>query len=264
MHTHKHTHAHAHTHRHTIKHDAAFKRVVFLTVNSLNVTSLKFPATVDFPAQSKPSPSLTYRLPCAELDFRVVTPQQFRSALAATAVLRIFGYFPPWRSRLLGGGLTSQRGRDEEVGSIFLDDGLDELLSGGSAAQQPHAALELRHERHRVPDQVPPLDGRVPHLPTCKFPVTTSTNTDAHMVNDAGFISGHLADPPLSLTLSPPGVRCRNQNVWWAEILLAATLQQGAKYPAVTSANRLRPPSDERGASVMSADAPLQSERGNT
>lgn len=74
-------------------------------------------------------------------------------------------------------GLTSQRGRDEEVGSIFLDDGLDELLSGGSAAQQPHAALELGHERHRVPDQVPPLDGRVPHLPTCKFPVIANTHT---------------------------------------------------------------------------------------
>lgn len=54
---------------------------------------------------------------------------------------------------------------------IFLNDGVDELLGGGSAAQQAYAALELRHERHGVPDQVPPLDGRVPHLPTCKFPV---------------------------------------------------------------------------------------------
>lgn len=54
---------------------------------------------------------------------------------------------------------------------IFLDDGVDELLGGGSAAQQAYAALELRHERHGVPDQVPPLDRCVPHLPTCKFPV---------------------------------------------------------------------------------------------
>lgn len=54
---------------------------------------------------------------------------------------------------------------------IFLDDGVDELLGGGSAAQQANAALELGHERHGVPDQVPPLDGCVPHLPTCKFPV---------------------------------------------------------------------------------------------
>lgn len=54
---------------------------------------------------------------------------------------------------------------------IFLNDGVDELLGGGSAAQQAHTALELRHERHGVPDQVPPLDRCVPHLPTCKFPV---------------------------------------------------------------------------------------------
>lgn len=57
------------------------------------------------------------------------------------------------------------------MGSIFLNDGVDELLSRGSAAQQADAPLELGHERHRVPDQVPPLDRRVPHLPTCKFPV---------------------------------------------------------------------------------------------
>lgn len=54
---------------------------------------------------------------------------------------------------------------------IFLNDGVDELLGGGSAAQQAYAALKLGHERHGVPDQVPPLDGCVPHLPTCKFPV---------------------------------------------------------------------------------------------
>lgn len=54
---------------------------------------------------------------------------------------------------------------------IFLNDGVDELLGGGSAAQQAYAALELGHERHGVPDQVPPLDRCVPHLPTCKFPV---------------------------------------------------------------------------------------------
>lgn len=35
---------------------------------------------------------------------------------------------------------------------IFLNDGVDELLGGGSAAQQAYAALELRHERHGVPD----------------------------------------------------------------------------------------------------------------
>lgn len=56
------------------------------------------------------------------------------------------------------------------MSSIFLNNGVDELLSSGSAAQQAYAALELRHERHRVPDQVPPLNRCVPHLPTCKFP----------------------------------------------------------------------------------------------
>lgn len=72
--------------------------------------------------------------------------------------------------------LTSQRGRDENVGAIFFDDGVDELLRGRSAAQQADAALELGHERHGVPDQVPPLDRCIPHLPTCKFPATQQKN----------------------------------------------------------------------------------------
>lgn len=62
------------------------------------------------------------------------------------------------------------------MGAILLDDGVDELLRGGSATQQAHAALELWHERHGVPDQVPPLDGSVPHLPTRKLP--TGGNTE--------------------------------------------------------------------------------------
>lgn len=104
---------------------------------------------------------------------------------------------PFLQNRARAAGLTSQRGRDEEVGSIFLDDGLDELLSGGSAAQQPHAALELGHERHRVPDQVPPLDGRVPHLPTCKFPVIANTHTQT--VKNSGFNLGHKSKNLLQL-----------------------------------------------------------------
>lgn len=67
--------------------------------------------------------------------------------------------------------LTSQRGRDENVCPIFFNDSVDELLSGGSAAEQANAALELRHQRHGVLDKIPPLDRRVPHLPTCKFPI---------------------------------------------------------------------------------------------
>ena len=66
--------------------------------------------------------------------------------------------------------LTSQRGRYEDVCSILLDDGINELLSGGSSPQQANASLELWHEWDRVPDQVPPLNGCVPHLPTCKLP----------------------------------------------------------------------------------------------
>ena len=68
------------------------------------------------------------------------------------------------------GALTSQGGGDEDVVAILLDDGVDELLRGGPASQEADAALELGHQGHGVPDQVPPLDGRVPHLPTCKFP----------------------------------------------------------------------------------------------
>lgn len=48
--------------------------------------------------------------------------------------------------------LTAQGSWDENVRPIFLNDGVDELLGGGSAAQQAYAALELRHERHGVPD----------------------------------------------------------------------------------------------------------------
>lgn len=65
---------------------------------------------------------------------------------------------------------TSQGGRDEEVGAVLFDDGVDELLSGGSPAQQADAPLKLRHERHWVTDQVSPLNGCVPHLPTGKLP----------------------------------------------------------------------------------------------
>lgn len=66
------------------------------------------------------------------------------------------------------------------MGPIFLNDVVDELLSCGSAAQQAHAALELGHEWHGVPDQVPPLDRRVPHLPTCKFPDDHKKAKTAH------------------------------------------------------------------------------------
>lgn len=53
---------------------------------------------------------------------------------------------------------------------IFLDDGVDEVLRGWTPSQKPHAPLELRHERHRIADQIPPLDGCVSHLPTRKLP----------------------------------------------------------------------------------------------
>lgn len=56
------------------------------------------------------------------------------------------------------------------MGSIFLNDSINKLLSGGSSAQQAYAALELRHEWHGVPDEVPSLDSSISHLPTCKFP----------------------------------------------------------------------------------------------
>lgn len=57
---------------------------------------------------------------------------------------------------------------------IFLDDGVDELLRGRPSSKHPHAALELRHQGQRIPDQIPPLDGRVPHLPACKLPTEQS------------------------------------------------------------------------------------------
>lgn len=56
------------------------------------------------------------------------------------------------------------------MGAVLFDDGIDELLSGGSPAKQADAPLKLRHEGHWVTDQVSPLDGCVPHLPTGKLP----------------------------------------------------------------------------------------------
>lgn len=53
---------------------------------------------------------------------------------------------------------------------IFLDDGVDEVLSGRTPSQKPHAPLELGHEGHGIADEIPALDGCVPHLPTRKLP----------------------------------------------------------------------------------------------
>lgn len=65
---------------------------------------------------------------------------------------------------------TSQGGRDEDVGAVLFDDGIDELLRGGSPAQEADAPLELRHQGQWVVEQVPSLNGCVPHLPTGKLP----------------------------------------------------------------------------------------------
>lgn len=72
---------------------------------------------------------------------------------------------------------TSQGGRDEDVGAVFFDDGIDELLRGGSPAQEADAPLKLRHQGQWIVEQVPPLDGCVPHLPTGKLPVRQHRNT---------------------------------------------------------------------------------------
>lgn len=47
---------------------------------------------------------------------------------------------------------TSKRGRDEDVSTIFLDDGVNEVLSGRTPSQKPHAPLELGHEGHGIAD----------------------------------------------------------------------------------------------------------------
>jgi len=73
------------------------------------------------------------------------------------------------------------------VGAILLDDGFNELLGGGPASQEAHAALELGHEGHGVPDQVPPLDGRVPHLPTCKFPERKTTTVSPNVLSSTSY-----------------------------------------------------------------------------
>lgn len=67
--------------------------------------------------------------------------------------------------------------------AVFLDDGVDELLRGRPAAQHPHTALKVRHERERIPDQIPPLDGCIPHLPAGELPTgQTQDNVTKHGV----------------------------------------------------------------------------------
>lgn len=70
---------------------------------------------------------------------------------------------------------------------IFLDDGVDELLRGRPSSEHPHAALEIRHQGQRIVDQIPPLDGRVPHLPTCKLPAERN-RADC----EAGYVFMHM------------------------------------------------------------------------
>lgn len=83
----------------------------------------------------------------------------------------------PLQEKSLGCPPTSQGGRDEDVGAVLFDDGIDELLRGGSPAQEADAPLELRHQGQWVVEQVPPLNGCVPHLPTGKLPTWQDMNT---------------------------------------------------------------------------------------
>lgn len=64
------------------------------------------------------------------------------------------------------------------MSSIFLDDGVDEVLRGRTPSQKPHAPLELGHEGDGIADQIAPLDGGVPHLPTCKLPARERQNME--------------------------------------------------------------------------------------
>ncbi|KAK4811469.1 hypothetical protein QYF61_010348 [Mycteria americana] len=76
------------------------------------------------------------------------------------------------------GAITVYKGgRDEDVGAVLFDDGINELLRGGSPAQEADAPLKLRHQGQWIVEQVPPLDGCVPHLPTGKLPMRQHRNT---------------------------------------------------------------------------------------
>lgn len=61
--------------------------------------------------------------------------------------------------------------------AVLFDDGINELLCRGPPAQQADAPLELRHQGDGIAEQVSPLDGCVPHLPTGKFPKRQHRNT---------------------------------------------------------------------------------------
>lgn len=84
------------------------------------------------------------------------------------------------------------------MGAVLFDDGVDELLSGGSPAEQADAPLKLRHEGHWVTDQVSPLNGCVPHLPTGKLP---GQETQARLLSTLPRPQTKSAQPPPQASL---------------------------------------------------------------
>lgn len=100
---------------------------------------------------------------------------------------------------------TSQCGRDEQMGAVLFDDGIDELLSSGSPAKQTDASLKLRHEGHWMTDQISPLNGCVPHLPTGKLP---RQKRQATLLNSSF----------LPLSQSSPSHATQGSLGWWESV----------------------------------------------
>lgn len=66
--------------------------------------------------------------------------------------------------------LTSQSGGEQEMGPVFLDQGLGDLLEAGPPPQQANVADEFWSQRQRQAEEIFPFQGQVVHLPASKFP----------------------------------------------------------------------------------------------
>lgn len=75
----------------------------------------------------------------------------------------VFIFSPP--------SLTSQRGSQQEVGPIFFDEAVGDLLGAGPASQQTDVADEFGGQGKGQAEEVFPLQGQIIHLPASKLSV---------------------------------------------------------------------------------------------
>lgn len=76
-----------------------------------------------------------------------------------------------------GAALTSQCGREQEVGPVFPDDVVSDGAETGPPAQLPNGLQELGVQRQGEAIVLLSLQGEAVHLPAAKLPATQATRT---------------------------------------------------------------------------------------